>query len=545
MTEPTQPTSASPEGPPAPAASSPAPPDSPRDNAQTTVAHETPDSPSSNQFISRARASTTASLGSATSSFRRGTLRLLDADLPLGMWAATAQTTSQAPTLGDIRSGRVGRQGSLVGEEVRGEWERRRSSVEGVGGRVRTGTNSSFEVPTPGAHSKRSRARTNSSLSMGTPKSGAKRQGSFGFGVGKASGDDLAATPGSFPSVKEHEEEANHGIVEELRGESSIENADTKKAPLTEEELAQLPSGYIEPPKLPWTVSTIIGLKAFWRWFITPLGFLITIYGLNVVAWGGMLFLLLCDASPAMCHPTCNDINSPRRIWIEIDSQILNALFCVTGFGLIPWRFRDWWWLLYYRLGKRVEGLRRLAGIHRSWFRLKGSDFQDEVPENERLPDEENLALPIPLSKKPDPPLTGVRAPPTATWKLDFVIWCNVLNTFLQACLCGFMWGLNRYNRPSWATGFFIAIACVVAGMGGIMMFVEGKKVKRVEGVPVKFGQTLKDVEKAEKEEGKEFQDDKIQSSFRTRESGSDDTMELQGTSALSSKNQEKDKDAG
>ncbi|KFY94778.1 hypothetical protein V498_03727 [Pseudogymnoascus sp. VKM F-4517 (FW-2822)] len=35
-----------------------------------------------------------------------------------------------------------------------------------------------------------------------------------------------------------------------------------------------------------------------------------------------------------MCHPTCDDINSPRRVWIEIDSQILNALFCVTGFGL-------------------------------------------------------------------------------------------------------------------------------------------------------------------------------------------------------------------
>jgi hypothetical protein len=267
-------------------------------------------------------------------------------------------------------------------------------------------------------------------------------------------------------------------------------------------DFTKLPSGYLEPPKLPWTVSTAIGLKAFWRWFITPMGFLITVYGLNVVAWGGMLFLLLCNAAPAMCHPTCNDINSPRRIWLEIDSQILNALFCVTGFGLIPWRFRDWYWLLVYRLRRKEEGLRRLAGIHRSWFRLQGSDFQDEVALDQRVPEEANPALPIPLNKRPDEPLTGVRAPPTATWKLDFVIWCNVSNTFLQACLCGFMWGMNRYNRPSWATGFFIAFACVVAGMGGIMMFAEGKKVKRVEGTPVNEDSTVEDIERADADKG-------------------------------------------
>ena len=96
----------------------------------------------------------------------------------------------------------------------------------------------------------------------------------------------------------------------------------------------QYANGYVPPPKLPWTQSFMIGLKSFWKWFLTPAGFLITLYSLNVVAWGGMLFLLLCNAAPAMCVPTCNDIDSPRRKWIEVDSQILNALFCVTGFGL-------------------------------------------------------------------------------------------------------------------------------------------------------------------------------------------------------------------
>jgi hypothetical protein len=182
---------------------------------------------------------------------------------------------------------------------------------------------------------------------------------------------------------------------------------------------------------------------------MTPLGFAIFIYGLNVVAWGGMLFLLLCNASPAMCHPTCNDINSGRRVWIEIDSQIVNALFCVTGFGLIPWRFRDLYWLLVFRLGikgrskeERLVGIRRLAGIHRSWFRLQGSQNWED---SGGFADETNPAVPLPTTKKLNPPLTGERAPPTALWRMDYVVWMNCSNTFLQAVLCGFMWGLNRY----------------------------------------------------------------------------------------------------
>lgn len=270
-------------------------------------------------------------------------------------------------------------------------------------------------------------------------------------------------------------------------------------------------NGYIPPPKLPWTTSTLIGLKAFWRWFLTIPGFFITLYGLNIVAWGGMLFLLLCNAAPAMCHPSCNHINSPRRIWVEITSQILNALFCVTGFGLAPWRFRDLWFLIQARTGwygpgatkeeKKVNGWRRLAGINRSWFRLPGSD-KLSLPSADEVPDETNPALPLPPSKRPDEPLTGVRSPPTKKWKMDFVIWMNVWNTFFQIALCVCMWAYNRIERPAWSTGLFVALACGVAGAAGIMMFVEGKKVKKVEGVPPKVEQKVRDVE-----EGVEMRD--------------------------------------
>lgn len=265
------------------------------------------------------------------------------------------------------------------------------------------------------------------------------------------------------------------------------------------------PNGYKFPPKHTRGEATMIGLKAFWKFTLTPFGFLVVLYGLNIVAWGGMLFLLLIGGGKQyMCFPPgshgekdCNNLYSPRRIWIEIDSQILNALFCVTGFGLIPWRFRDLYYLLRFRLQKRTDALRKLAAIHSVWFRLPGSQALPPTQSATATPDAaSNPAIPLPLAKAPDPPLTGFRAPATTLWKLDFVIWAYVINTFLQAVLSGFMWGLNRFNRPSWSTGLFIALACIIAGLGGLMTFFEGKKIKAVEGIPVAEEERIRDVER-------------------------------------------------
>ncbi|KAL2024469.1 hypothetical protein VTK56DRAFT_8280 [Thermocarpiscus australiensis] len=268
------------------------------------------------------------------------------------------------------------------------------------------------------------------------------------------------------------------------------ENGDDTRAL---EDTEPFENGYHFPPKYSWKETTRHGLASFWKFFTTPMGFLWTIYGLNVVAWGGMIFLLLCNAAPAMCHPTCNDIDSPRRKWIEWDAQILTALFCVTAFGFAPWRFRDLYYLLKYRVLRKQDGLRRLAGIHKSWFRLPGSQElpPDVGPEN--LPDHvPKSCVPIPEENMPNPPLTGTRAPDTKMWKLDFVVWCFVWNIFAQCALCGIMWGMNRYTRPSWATGFLIGIACVISMAGGLVIFLEGKKVKSIEGVPL----TERDLEK-------------------------------------------------
>ncbi|KAI0480610.1 hypothetical protein GGR56DRAFT_664177 [Xylariaceae sp. FL0804] len=259
-------------------------------------------------------------------------------------------------------------------------------------------------------------------------------------------------------------------------------------------------NGYHFPPKYPVKEQIRMGLVAFWDFYNTGFGFFLTIYSLNVIAWGGMLFLLLCNAAPEMCwvdgHFDCNDINSPRRIWIETDSQILNALFCVTGFGLAPWRLRDLYFLLGYRVKGDRRALRRLAGVHRGWFRLAGSDElptslgPKNVEETQLLYKAESV--PYPLETISDAPPTGIRAPATKMWKLDLVVWFNVANTALQCCLSGFMWALNRYRRPSWSTGLFVCLACIVAAIAGIMMGLEGKHVKAIEGVPL----TKRDIER-------------------------------------------------
>jgi len=57
------------------------------------------------------------------------------------------------------------------------------------------------------------------------------------------------------------------------------------------------------------------------------------------------------------------------------------------------------------------------------------------------------------------------------------------------------MWGMNRYNRPSWSTGLFVALAFIVAGMAGGQVWWETKQVKKIEGARI--------VEKVEIEGGK------------------------------------------
>ncbi|RAL60800.1 hypothetical protein DID88_009905 [Monilinia fructigena] len=200
-----------------------------------------------------------------------------------------------------------------------------------------------------------------------------------------------------LPEAVEEEEHSRRPIEADhnLKARSTVTHLDAKSDVLVKPSSSARSSSDTSPLSHNVKYQQQFFFKAFWKFFITPVGFLVTVYGLNVVAWGGPV-------------------------------QIVN------GAANIP-----------------------------------------------------QSCVAFPLEKSPDAPLTGIRAPPTAMWKLDFVVWTMVWNTFLQAVLSGFMWGLNRYDRPSWSTGLFVALACIVAACGGIMSFMEAKNVKAIEGVPV------------------------------------------------------------
>jgi hypothetical protein len=295
------------------------------------------------------------------------------------------------------------------------------------------------------------------------------------------------------------------------------------------DETGTYPNGYRFPKKHTWTQSISIGLAAYWKFLKTPFGVILTIYGLNVVGWGAMIFFVLLKAAPAMCHPSCDDDSSAREKWIEIDSQVLNGLFCVTAFGLLPWRGRDFYYLMRWRLGGNQAFHRKLAGIYRGWYRLPGSQTLEEhvgpppvqpkkskkapAIEPEAPPPysaeeirvlEENPAIPLPATSMPEPPLTGNRAPTTRSWTLDAVIWLYLWNTIFQVLLCVWMWHWNRFDRPAWGTGVWITLGCLVAIGAGIVAFREGSRVKKIEGIPVQEYDVLESVEDFQARKAKE-----------------------------------------
>ncbi|PVH70845.1 hypothetical protein DL98DRAFT_564072 [Cadophora sp. DSE1049] len=254
---------------------------------------------------------------------------------------------------------------------------------------------------------------------------------------------------------------------EKIPDEGVARPAPPQRTPTLAQQADLLTSSSSQPKKHNWKLTTQHGLTAAWKFISTPTGFLMTLYGLNIVAWGAMLFFLLLGAVPAMNHLSKDADSSPRKKWIEIDSQILNALFCVTGFGLAPWRFRDLWWLVRVRLRRDRGAMRRLSEQNASWFRPpvwysegNGADASSTAPENGG--DEKRVTF------------TGEVAPPTRLWKLSFVVWMMVLNTLFQAVLAAMMWGYNRFDRPTWSTGTFIGLCC------------GGRKVKKIEGPVVK-----------------------------------------------------------
>ncbi|CAF2800414.1 unnamed protein product [Rotaria sp. Silwood2] len=150
---------------------------------------------------------------------------------------------------------------------------------------------------------------------------------------------------------------------------------------------------------------------------------IIVIYALNIVAWGGMLFLILVGAA----NKTMSD-EETRKIWIEIDSQILNALFCVTGIGLIPWRVRD----LYQLCSKK----------HRHKLLQRHSYTTNLL------------------------------------W-IQIVVWSFIANSIFQIGMAVCMWSMNMYTRPAWLVGMFVGLGCVSGAFAGLVQFILRRDTKK------------------------------------------------------------------
>ncbi|KAJ5503649.1 hypothetical protein N7463_006523 [Penicillium fimorum] len=206
-------------------------------------------------------------------------------------------------------------------------------------------------------------------------------------------------------------------------------------------------------PKGSWANAFKKGSIAAWRFILTPTGLFIVVYGLNVVAWGAMLFFLLLNVGSMS--------KERKELWIEIDSQILNGLFCLTSWGLAPWRIRDTYCLLMWHFGSpetSKKSIMQLAKRNSSWYRMRDSDSEGCET------------------------LTGKVAPPTKTWKMDFVVINMLLNSLFQVGMATFMWVYNRHNRPAFGVGLFIGLGCFSSLLAGITSWWEGRKVKRIEG---------------------------------------------------------------
>ncbi|KAK9465682.1 hypothetical protein V1512DRAFT_265597 [Lipomyces arxii] len=153
-------------------------------------------------------------------------------------------------------------------------------------------------------------------------------------------------------------------------------------------------------------------------WFVCTIkGFFITLYLLLVIAFGGMLFLILVGAAPAMNRPDGpNGSDTPGKRWIEYDSQVLNGLFCLTGFGLMPQRTKHLWILIRGQIGNQNKADISLIKRY-NWYL------------------------------------------PTINWyKLAAVLYLYELNSLFQIAMAAGMWAYNRHNRPPWLTGVTIGL---------------------------------------------------------------------------------------
>ncbi|KLO18050.1 hypothetical protein SCHPADRAFT_135198 [Schizopora paradoxa] len=223
-------------------------------------------------------------------------------------------------------------------------------------------------------------------------------------------------------------------------------------------------------------------MSGVWAFMKTPMGIIASIYGFLVVFWGAAIVVFLIKI--INLHNS-----STQGFWVEVSSQIENALFTVTGVGLLPWRVIDTYRILkIWRYKKLTRRLRKKA-------RLPELYDEDDLPDPMYDPNYVHV-----LTDKQQKDLhyqqqhfmksqTWYRAHGTQTHRAfpinTALLICLFVdgNSVFQVILCGCMWGLNRFQRPAWTTGSLIPLSFICGILSAVFIWRGGQKTKRTKEV--------------------------------------------------------------
>ncbi|KAG8679255.1 hypothetical protein FRC08_017102, partial [Ceratobasidium sp. 394] len=232
------------------------------------------------------------------------------------------------------------------------------------------------------------------------------------------------------------------------------------------------------------------GLAGFWGYIKTPMGFISFVYGFLCAFWGAAIVLFLAKM--------INLHNEDRQgFWVEVSSQVENALFTVTGVGLIPWRVID-----TYRIAKIwhyrqvTRKLRRKAGLPAL---IDGNDLPDPIYNpnyvhvlSEKQQNELHYQQQQFMSNQ-----TWYRPHETETHKAfpikTALIICLLIdfNSVFQVMLCACMWSMNRFQRPAWTTGTLIPASFLCGIAAGVLIWRSGNQTKKVKEVEQRLREAL------------------------------------------------------
>lgn len=294
-------------------------------------------------------------------------------------------------------------------------------------------------------------------------------------------------------------------------------------------------------------------MQGVWAFLKTPIGVIAGIYGFLVVFGGAALVLFLVGA-----------INNGKNkdYWVEVFSQLENALFTIPGVGLIPWRVRDTWrmaWIAYYqhltwRLRKK-QGLPKLADKNDipSVGPAPGkARKKNKVPDNDDSSDDESVSTSSPQELPADAVLSPQQAlqlhslqtrfAESQSWyrphetfthhafSISYALYITIfndLNSLFQCLLCGYMWGYatHYHDRPAWSTGTFMPCSFLAGIAAAVLIWKGGEKSKKKREVEEKllaaFARDVdKQVERMRREHEllmlQQIQQEEVQAGLRT-----------------------------